>query len=74
MCLCVLIMIKLRMVKSFSMYTRDEFIFTATQNAWDMLRDLVVLTRITTSSADLDRILSGGIKCREVTEIGWSSI
>lgn len=29
---------------------------------------------ITTSSADLDNILGGGIHCKEVTEIGWSSL
>lgn len=42
------------------------------QNAWDMLHDEESLMHITTSSADLDNILGGGIHCKEVTEIGWS--
>ncbi|KAE8679505.1 DNA repair protein RAD51-like protein 3 [Hibiscus syriacus] len=40
------------------------------QSAWDMLHDEESLVHITTSSADLDNILGGGIHCKEVTEIG----
>ncbi|XP_059651566.1 DNA repair protein RAD51 homolog 3 [Cornus florida] len=40
------------------------------QTAWDMLHEEELSTRITTSSADLDNILGGGINCKEVTEIG----
>ncbi|KAJ9546286.1 hypothetical protein OSB04_018829 [Centaurea solstitialis] len=40
------------------------------QSAWDMLQEEETLVRITTSSADLDNILGGGISCKEVTEIG----
>ncbi|XP_027336521.1 DNA repair protein RAD51 homolog 3 [Abrus precatorius] len=40
------------------------------QTAWDMLNDEKFSSHITTSCADLDNILSGGIKCKEVTEIG----
>eukprot|EP00257_Ricinus_communis_P028381 XP_025015795.1 DNA repair protein RAD51 homolog 3 isoform X1 [Ricinus communis] len=40
------------------------------QNAWEMLHEESSLTRITTSCADLDNILGGGITCKEVTEIG----
>ncbi|XP_024992828.1 DNA repair protein RAD51 homolog 3 [Cynara cardunculus var. scolymus] len=40
------------------------------QNAWDMLQEEKTLVRITTSCADLDDILGGGISCKEVTEIG----
>ncbi|XP_040954264.1 DNA repair protein RAD51 homolog 3 isoform X1 [Gossypium hirsutum] len=40
------------------------------QSAWDMLHDEESLMHITTSSADLDNILGGGIHCKEVTEIG----
>ncbi|KAJ0113305.1 hypothetical protein Patl1_00248 [Pistacia atlantica] len=39
-------------------------------NAWDMLHEEESMTRITTSCADLDNILGGGINCKEVTEIG----
>ncbi|PKI70414.1 hypothetical protein CRG98_009189 [Punica granatum] len=35
-----------------------------------MLHEEELFTRITTSSADLDNILGGGISCKEVTEIG----
>ncbi|KAF2300510.1 hypothetical protein GH714_013883 [Hevea brasiliensis] len=45
-------------------------IINGAQNAWDMLHEESSLTRITTSSADLDNILGGGISCKEVTEIG----
>lgn len=41
------------------------------QSAWDMLHDEESLMHITTSSADLDNILGGGIHCKEVTEIGF---
>ncbi|XP_024023085.1 DNA repair protein RAD51 homolog 3 isoform X2 [Morus notabilis] len=40
------------------------------QTAWDMLHEEQLLRRITTSCADLDNILGGGINCKEVTEIG----
>ncbi|KAM7508763.1 hypothetical protein LguiA_019216 [Lonicera macranthoides] len=40
------------------------------QTAWDMLCEEDLLTHITTSCADLDNILGGGINCNEVTEIG----
>lgn len=40
------------------------------QTAWDMLHEEELLTRITTSSVDIDNILGGGISCGEVTEIG----
>lgn len=40
------------------------------QTAWDMLNDEKFSSYITTSCADLDNILGGGIKCKEVTEIG----
>ncbi|CAN0889843.1 DNA repair protein RAD51 homolog 3 [Linum grandiflorum] len=39
------------------------------QNAWDILHEEESMTRITTSCADLDNILGGGISCKEVTEI-----
>ncbi|XP_065859386.1 DNA repair protein RAD51 homolog 3 isoform X3 [Euphorbia lathyris] len=44
-------------------------VINGAQNAWDMLHEEKSLTRITTSSADLDNILGGGISCKEVTEI-----
>ena len=40
------------------------------QTAWDMLHEEQMFPRITTSCADLDDILGGGINCKEVTEIG----
>ncbi|PWA88217.1 RAS associated with diabetes protein 51C [Artemisia annua] len=45
-------------------------IVNGAQSAWDMLQEEEVLVRITTSCADLDHILGGGISCKEVTEIG----
>ncbi|GLT39547.1 hypothetical protein SLA2020_137310 [Shorea laevis] len=45
-------------------------IINGAQNAWDMLHEEESLTHITTSCADLDGILGGGIHCKEVTEIG----
>ncbi|KDP28770.1 hypothetical protein JCGZ_14541 [Jatropha curcas] len=45
-------------------------IIIGAQNAWDMLHEEQSLVRITTSCADLDNILGGGISCKEVTEIG----
>ncbi|KAK4848552.1 hypothetical protein QYF36_014477 [Acer negundo] len=44
-------------------------VISGAQNAWDMLHEEESLTRITTSCADLDNILGGGINCKEVTEI-----
>lgn len=35
-----------------------------------MLHEEEALPRITTSCSDLDKILGGGISCRDVTEIG----
>ncbi|XP_010264169.1 PREDICTED: DNA repair protein RAD51 homolog 3 isoform X2 [Nelumbo nucifera] len=43
---------------------------SSAQTAWDMLYEEEFMTRITTSCADLDNILGGGISCKEVTEIG----
>ncbi|MFS7942598.1 putative ATP diphosphatase [Helianthus anomalus] len=40
------------------------------QSAWDMLQEEETSIHITTSCADLDSILGGGISCKEVTEIG----
>ncbi|CAJ2655606.1 unnamed protein product [Trifolium pratense] len=40
------------------------------QTAWDMLNEERFSSSITTSCADLDNILGGGINCKEVTEIG----
>ncbi|KAL6130725.1 hypothetical protein ACLB2K_069104 [Fragaria x ananassa] len=40
------------------------------QTAWEILNEEMLLPRITTSCADLDYILGGGINCKEVTEIG----
>ncbi|KAJ4727143.1 DNA repair RAD51-like protein [Melia azedarach] len=48
----------------------SQSIINGAQNAWDMLHEEEMLTRITTSCADLDNILGGGINCKEVTEIG----
>ncbi|XP_031269733.1 DNA repair protein RAD51 homolog 3 [Pistacia vera] len=45
-------------------------IISGAHNAWDMLHEEESMTRITTSCADLDNILGGGINCKEVTEIG----
>ncbi|KAL6128943.1 hypothetical protein ACLB2K_072296 [Fragaria x ananassa] len=40
------------------------------QTAWEILNEEKLSPRITTSCADLDYILGGGINCKEVTEIG----
>ncbi|KAF7139556.1 hypothetical protein RHSIM_Rhsim07G0028900 [Rhododendron simsii] len=45
-------------------------IIAGAQTAWDMLHEEDLSRRITTSCADLDKILGGGIACKEVTEIG----
>ncbi|KAD5316987.1 hypothetical protein E3N88_16933 [Mikania micrantha] len=45
-------------------------IVNGAQSAWDMLQEEETLVHITTSCADLDNILGGGISCKEVTEIG----
>ncbi|XP_071699648.1 DNA repair protein RAD51 homolog 3 [Rutidosis leptorrhynchoides] len=50
--------------------SNSRAIVTGAQNAWDMLQEEESLVRITTSCQDLDRILGGGISCKEVTEIG----
>lgn len=44
--------------------------YAGAQTAWDMLHEEDLSRRITTSCADLDKILGGGIACKEVTEIG----
>jgi RecA/RadA recombinase len=46
---------------------------TGGQTAWEILNEEKLYPRITTSCADLDNILGGGINCKEVTEIGQSS-
>ncbi|KAF5953036.1 hypothetical protein HYC85_010980 [Camellia sinensis] len=45
-------------------------IVTGAQTAWDMFHEEDLSRCITTSCADLDNILGGGINCKEVTEIG----
>lgn len=53
--------------------TNNDFWFpfyAGAQTAWDMLHEEESLKCITTSCVDLDDILGGGIKCKEVTEIG----
>ncbi|KAL9671639.1 hypothetical protein QQ045_009209 [Rhodiola kirilowii] len=45
-------------------------VLSCSQSAWDMLHEEVVFGRITTSCAELDEILGGGISCKQVTEIG----
>ncbi|XP_021804951.1 DNA repair protein RAD51 homolog 3 isoform X2 [Prunus avium] len=49
---------------------KSNGIFTGAQTAWEMLHEEQSFPRITTSCADLDNILGGGINCKEVTEIG----
>ena len=44
--------------------------YAGAQTAWDMLHEEDLSRHITTSCADLDNILGGGIHCKEVTEIG----
>ncbi|THF98854.1 hypothetical protein TEA_008100 [Camellia sinensis var. sinensis] len=48
-------------------------IVTGAQTAWDMFHEEDLSRCITTSCADLDNILGGGINCKEVTEIDLSS-
>lgn len=43
------------------------------RTAWDMFHEDDFFTRITTSCADMDNMLGGGINCKELTEIGQSS-
>ncbi|KAK9147927.1 hypothetical protein Scep_006684 [Stephania cephalantha] len=45
-------------------------IVAGAQSAWDMLLEEEHNKHITTSCGDLDKILGGGISCKEVTEIG----
>ncbi|PON34628.1 DNA recombination and repair protein [Parasponia andersonii] len=47
-----------------------QAIVNGAQTAWEMLHEEQLFPRITTSCADLDNILGGGINCKEVTEIG----
>ncbi|KAJ6400399.1 hypothetical protein OIU84_015950 [Salix udensis] len=48
-----------------------DWIAVDQQNAWDLLHEeRSLMTRISTSCADLDDILGGGISCKQVTEIG----
>ncbi|XP_062091621.1 DNA repair protein RAD51 homolog 3 isoform X2 [Humulus lupulus] len=57
----------------FFRYAKDlcsGFWAVGAQTAWDMLHEEQCFPRITTSCADLDIILGGGINCKEVTEIG----
>ncbi|CAF2094407.1 unnamed protein product [Brassica rapa] len=49
---------------------RSSSLVNGARNAWDMLHEEEALPRITTSCSDLDKILGGGISCRDVTEIG----
>ncbi|CAI0393737.1 unnamed protein product [Linum tenue] len=54
-----------------SKFSVFSFLFViGAQNAWDILLEEESMTRITTSCAELDKILGGGISCKEVTEIG----
>uniref|UniRef100_A0A7C9CVE7 DNA repair protein RAD51 homolog 3 n=2 Tax=Opuntia streptacantha TaxID=393608 RepID=A0A7C9CVE7_OPUST len=48
---------------------RNLAIVNGGQTAWEMLQ-ADSCSRISTSSTDLDKILGGGISCKEVTEIG----
>ncbi|KAL7158523.1 hypothetical protein ABFS83_02G149400 [Erythranthe nasuta] len=45
-------------------------IMNGAQTAWEMLHEEESSICITTSCSDLDEILGGGIRCKEVTEIG----
>ncbi|PIN11807.1 Meiotic recombination protein Dmc1 [Handroanthus impetiginosus] len=47
-----------------------QAIMNGAQTAWDMLHEEESSICITTSCSDLDDILGGGIRCKEVTEIG----
>lgn len=47
----------------------NHAILNGAQTAWDMLQE-DSCSQITTSCKDLDKILGGGISCKEVTEIG----
>ncbi|XP_047334763.1 DNA repair protein RAD51 homolog 3 [Impatiens glandulifera] len=49
---------------------QNHAIVTGAQTAWDMLHEEELSRQITTSCAELDNILGGGITCKEVTEIG----
>ncbi|KAL0397766.1 UNVERIFIED_CONTAM: DNA repair protein [Sesamum calycinum] len=48
----------------------NHAIMNGAQTAWDMLHEEESSVCITTSCSDLDVILGGGIRCKEVTEIG----
>ncbi|KAL3616540.1 DNA repair protein rad51c [Castilleja foliolosa] len=45
-------------------------IMNGAQTAWDILSEEESSICITTSCSDLDEILGGGVRCKEVTEIG----
>ncbi|XP_038879235.1 DNA repair protein RAD51 homolog 3 isoform X2 [Benincasa hispida] len=45
-------------------------IVNGAETAWDMLHKEQFISRITTSCADLDNLLGGGVNSSEVTEIG----
>ncbi|GFP97889.1 DNA repair protein rad51 homolog 3 [Phtheirospermum japonicum] len=45
-------------------------IMNGAQTAWDILHEEESSICITTSCSDLDEILGGGVRCKEVTEIG----
>ncbi|KAK1262206.1 hypothetical protein QJS04_geneDACA020546 [Acorus gramineus] len=47
-----------------------QAIVPGAQTAWDIFREEQTLKHITTFCDDLDTILGGGIKCKEVTEVG----
>ncbi|KAK6162526.1 hypothetical protein DH2020_002367 [Rehmannia glutinosa] len=49
---------------------RSHAIMNGAQTAWDILHEEESSICITTSCSDLDEILGGGIRCKEVTEIG----
>lgn len=44
--------------------------WTGAETAWDLLHKEKFISRITTSCADLDNLLGGGVNSSEVTEIG----
>ncbi|KAI9080009.1 hypothetical protein K1719_038074 [Acacia pycnantha] len=50
--------------------SRSPATFDGAQTAWAMLSEENFFPCITTSCLDLDNILGGGMRCREVTEIG----
>lgn len=49
---------------------RSSAIVDGAETAWDLLHKEKFISRITTSCADLDNLLGGGVNSSEVTEIG----